>query len=312
MHRLQAVQCLQEDALVAHGQVAAFGQRDAQVARQIGMFEIRFRVRTRRQQHQAGRLAVGARAQALQHVEQAAVAGGQPLHLHLPERLGEKARDDQPVLQRVAETRRRLRPVTDHPPLPVGRSRDVEGDDVQERAARRSLSDQRAQVARMPQHQRRRQQVGRQQLLRPVGVGHDRGEQLRALRNAGLDAGPLIGFDQVGKDVQRPRPFAAPVVAVNVVGDAIVAHLTLDGAAAARKIGEPAWTEVRKELAPRPPQRAVRCPQLVVMARRRGRGQPRHQRRSIVFRIEFEQRLSHLRRRRPAPTTPISFPVGGI
>ena len=306
MHRLQAVQCLQKNALVAHRQVAAFSQRDAQIARQIGMFEVCFRIRTGRQQHQAGRLAVGARAQALQHVEQAAIAGGQPLHLHLPERFGKEARDDQPVLQRIAEPRRRLRPVADHPPLPVSSARDVEGDDVQERPAGRPLPDQRTQVARMPQYQRRRQQVGRQQLLGPVGIGHDRGEQLRALCDAGLDAGPLIGFDQVRKDVQRPRPFATPVVAVDVVGDAVVAHLTLDRAAAAREIGKPARAEMREELAPRPPQRSVRCAQLVVVARRRERRQPRHQRRGIVLRIELKERLRHRRQSQPAPEVHIS------
>ena len=49
---------LQEQALAAHRQIAAFDQRQAEVARQVGVFEVGFAVRPRRQQHDPRRVTV--------------------------------------------------------------------------------------------------------------------------------------------------------------------------------------------------------------------------------------------------------------
>jgi hypothetical protein len=51
VHRLQALQRLEVQALVAHRQVAALDQGQAQVARQVGVLEIGFVVGAGRQQH---------------------------------------------------------------------------------------------------------------------------------------------------------------------------------------------------------------------------------------------------------------------
>ena len=53
MHRLQALDCAQEQALAACGQVGAFDEWHAQVTRQVGVLEIGFAERSRRQQHDA-------------------------------------------------------------------------------------------------------------------------------------------------------------------------------------------------------------------------------------------------------------------
>ena len=58
---LQPLHCLEVKALVAHGQVAAFDQRQAQITGQVGVLEIGFVVRAGGQQGQTRRLAIGAR-----------------------------------------------------------------------------------------------------------------------------------------------------------------------------------------------------------------------------------------------------------
>jgi hypothetical protein len=55
VHRLQAFDGLQVQALAAHRQVAAFDQRQAQVTRQVGVLEVGLAVGAGRQQHDARR-----------------------------------------------------------------------------------------------------------------------------------------------------------------------------------------------------------------------------------------------------------------
>ena len=148
VHRLQALDGLQEQPLAAHREVAAFDQRQAEVARQVGMLEVGLAVRPRRQQRDARR---GTVAQArrdlagllLHGIEQAPVARRDVLHARARERLGKQARDDQPVVQHIAQPRRRLRALRNHPPAALGPTRQVEGDDVQVHAADRRHAVQR-------------------------------------------------------------------------------------------------------------------------------------------------------------------------
>ena len=128
--RLQAFERLDEDAAVAHRQVAAFDQREAQIAREVRMLEVRFVVRPGRQQHDPG-LVVRLRRQRHQRVALSAEERRQPLNLAVAERFGQAAQQHDPVLERVAGARRRLRPVGEHPPLAVRRARQVDGVQVQ-------------------------------------------------------------------------------------------------------------------------------------------------------------------------------------
>ena len=56
--RLQAAERLQEHAAVAHRQVAALDQREAEVAREVGVLEVGLVVRPGREQHDARVVAV--------------------------------------------------------------------------------------------------------------------------------------------------------------------------------------------------------------------------------------------------------------
>ena len=101
VHRLQAMQRLEVQARVAHREVVALHQRQTQVARQVRVLKVGLVVRAGREQHDA-RIRPR-RAHLPQPVEQRAVGGGQALHMHLAERLGEQARDEQPVLQQIPQ-----------------------------------------------------------------------------------------------------------------------------------------------------------------------------------------------------------------
>ena len=61
--RLQAVERLDEDAPIPHRQIASLDQREPEIARQVGVLEVGLVQRTRREQHDARRVArAGARA----------------------------------------------------------------------------------------------------------------------------------------------------------------------------------------------------------------------------------------------------------
>ena len=70
----QALQRFEKQVLVAHRQVAALDQGQAQVARQVGVFKIGFVVGAGRHQRDV-RIGTG-RAQGLQAFHQRAVGGG--------------------------------------------------------------------------------------------------------------------------------------------------------------------------------------------------------------------------------------------
>ena len=101
VHPLQALQGFEVELLLAHQQVAALHQRQAQVARQVGVFKIGFVVRARREQGDV-RVRTGGRA-LLQPIHQAAVGLGQALHRHGLKGLRKLARDDEPVFQQIAQ-----------------------------------------------------------------------------------------------------------------------------------------------------------------------------------------------------------------
>ncbi|MNZ74402.1 hypothetical protein D3C78_928500 [compost metagenome] len=136
VHALQPAEGLQVDGAVAHGQVAALDQRIAELARQVEVLEVGLVEAPRGQQHHQRRLAV-ARRLARQGVLQGAEVAGQVLHAQVAVQLGKGARDDLPVLQRIAGAGRRLGAVGGDPPAAVRRPRQVHRIQVQEGAARR-------------------------------------------------------------------------------------------------------------------------------------------------------------------------------
>ncbi len=117
----------------------------------------------------------------------------------------------------------------------------------------------------MPEHQRGRQQAIVQQRLRPVDIGDDGIEQLRALRHRALDHRPLAFIDKKRQQVQRPRPRLA-VVRIDVVADVVVADLLRDGSGRPVEVGYAVVAEQIEELLPGSAQLARRVAQFVPMA----------------------------------------------
>ena len=85
---------------------------------------------------------------------------GEPLHLAIAERFGQVAQQHDPVFERIAGARRRLRAVGEHPPLAVRRARQVHGVQVEMNAVRDANAVARPQERRVREHERRRQQPG--------------------------------------------------------------------------------------------------------------------------------------------------------
>ena len=80
IHRLQSLQRLEENPPVAHGQIAALHQREAKIARHVGVLEIRLVVRAGRQQHDV-RIVPAAGRQRPQRVTAQLIERRQPLHV---------------------------------------------------------------------------------------------------------------------------------------------------------------------------------------------------------------------------------------
>ena len=226
MHTLQPVNRLQPDPVVAHRQVAAFDERKAEIARQQRMLEVGFVVRPRGEQDDVRR-AVAARRPAQQRRAQCLEVRGEVLHRQLAEHLREDARNDEPVLERVARTRRRLRAVAHHPPASVGRARQVGRVLQQVHAAHRLQALRRAEKAAVAEDHGRRNGAALQQRLRAVDVAEDAVEQVGALGDAGLDRIPFVGRQEQRQRVDFPRAVGSHGVVVDVVGDALLADLPL-------------------------------------------------------------------------------------
>ncbi len=228
VHRLQSAQGLQVQPLVAHRQIAAFDQRQAEVARQIGVFEPCGAVRPGRQQHDLRLVLAAARgAQPLQMVGERAVSRGQMLHRQRIERARKQPRDDQAVLQQITQAGGRLRALRDHAPAAVRRACQIERGNVQMHVAAQCDAVHGAQITRVPLHQCGWQQRALQQFARAVDIGQHPVQQPHALQHAGFDHAPVLRADDQRKQVQRPGPLRLVRLGQHVVGHAVVSQLAL-------------------------------------------------------------------------------------
>ena len=227
MHPAQAVDGLEPDLAIAHQQVMAFDQREAQIARQQRVLGIGLVVGARGEQHgQVGAVAV--RGQTPQRVAQGREKAGDPLGVQIAKQTRKDARDDQPVFDRIACTRGRLGAIGDRPPLAVGGTGQIDRIRKERHAAGQLGAACSALKSAVAQHQRGGNAAVGQQGLRPVNIGQQRVHQAGALRDTGFDLRPLMGRDDHRQPVERPGSRLAFRVGVDVVGQAAVADLALD------------------------------------------------------------------------------------
>ena len=245
MHGLQALQGFEVQLLVAHRQVIALHQTQAQVAGQVGVFEIGFVVGAGGEQGDVCRSAC--RTARFDAVDQGSIGFGQALHGKGLKGLRKLARDDLPVFQQIAQARGGLGALRQQPPVAVRSASQVKRGQRQKTTAYRGHALHGGQVAGVAVHQGCGQLAIQHQLLWPVGVGHDAFEQLHALHHARLDVLPIGVPQHERKQVERPRPLGLVGGGVHVVGDAVVAHLPLQVGHAGVQVGMTVG-RVRREL----------------------------------------------------------------
>ncbi len=189
---LQALERLDEDAAIAHRQVGAFDEREAEISRQVSVLEVGLVVRPRGEEHDLGRLLVRRRERA-QRVALRAEEGRQPLNLAAAERLRQAVQEDEAILEGIARARRRLRAIGEHDPLAIGRARQIDAVHVQVDVARDGNPVTRAKKGRVGQRQRRRQQAAAQKPLWAVQIEQDQVEEPGPLNQSLFEAAPFVG-----------------------------------------------------------------------------------------------------------------------
>ncbi len=216
---------------LAHGEIAALDQNEAEIAGEIGLFEIGFVERAGRPQADARIGAIGERGEAgAERLEE----GRQPLDVHVAVKRRERAGQHQPVGQRIAGAGGRLGAIAEHPPPPVGTAAEIGGEEMQEFAARRRHAMQGMQKIGRARDGGGRQIAGGDQRAGAVDVGEDALHQLGALLDPLRDLAPLIGLDEERQVRQRPGALAR--VAIAAVGDAGLADMAVGGGEAAADV----------------------------------------------------------------------------
>ena len=227
---LQAGNGADEDAVVAHAQILAFDQQEPEIAREIGVLEIGFAHRSRRQQADV-RVVLAAERREL------GLEGLKERRDALDPRgaidVGNGARQRQPVLDRVAGARWRLGAVAEHPPASVGAASDIDGIKAQMRAAGRRDADQRTQKFRIAGDQRGGQAAIATEPRRAVGVGEDGFEKLGALDEPGFQIFPFGRLDDQRHMAERPRPLDAGGILIDAIENAGAAQIAVGGGEAA-------------------------------------------------------------------------------
>jgi hypothetical protein len=213
-----------EDAVVAHGQVFALDQEEAEIAGEIGVLEIGLVHRPGGEHADPGIvLAVEAGQFVLKRLEERRVAKHPQVAIDVGNPVGER----EAVFQRIAGSGRRLGAVAQHPPAAIGAARDVDGIEAQVRAAGRRHVDERPHEVRAAGHERAGQAPLADELGRPVNVGQHRLDEARPPDQRGLQPLPLAGLDDERNVGQRPCPVGTLGVFIDAVEHAGFAQVTV-------------------------------------------------------------------------------------
>ena len=233
VHGLRPLRCLQVDAVVAHREVAAFDQREAEIARQVGVLEVGLVVRAGREQHDPRRPSPrGAQwrsdvrtARGRTPPGAAPAARGTSAGRRARRRAGSPAGSPGPKAPACGRH---------HPPVAIGRARQVEAAMCRCRppAGFSPAAGAGSRDGRRPPAAASRRSCS--SVCGAVDVAEDAVEQLGALQDAGLDLLPFVGREHQREQIERPGPLLALGVGIDVVGDAVVADLALGAAAACR------------------------------------------------------------------------------
>ena len=269
---LESAQRAHPELSVAHHQVGALDEREAQHRREVGLVERRLGVHAGAQHHDhrvVGRVGGGVDQSEPQRLRE---RRGRPRPDALVQ-VGHRVRDHAAVGQRIACARRRLRPVPVHPKASRRVPAHVAAVHEQLVPARDLDAAGRPDVAGMAEHQLRGQQALEDAAARPVQVGEHRVQQPRPLQQACLQRLPVGGGDQQRQPVEVPRarrrgigPVGDRVTVVVDfdVGDAVVVHQAAHRGPQPLQPCAAALTDRVGQFLPRGPDVAVHVDELVV------------------------------------------------
>ena len=205
----------------ADGQIGALDERIPERGGQDGVLERGLVVRARAEDDDPRVLDVGRRG-GLQRRPQPAEERREPVHARVAVERRQHPLADQPVLHRVPRAGRRLRAVREDDEPAVLTAPEVGGVVEELVLARQADAVAGVQEAGMPEDDLGRDEVPAQQLARPVQVGEDEVEQLRALDDPALDLRPRARVQDDGHRVQPPSPPPAARPARVAVDDAVL------------------------------------------------------------------------------------------
>jgi hypothetical protein len=212
------------ERIVAHGEIGALGQQEAEISGEEGMLEIGL-VERPGGEHRDAR--IGRRRKRGELRAQALEEAGEALDRQGPVDFGQRARHGEAVLQRIARARRRLRPVTEHPPAPVRAAADVDGVVEEVGAAARLDADHGPEEVGRAGEGRGRQEPVADEIAGTEQVAQHHVEQFGALGEPGRQARPFLRRDDEGDMGQRPGALAVLRVVVDAVEHAGVAQVAL-------------------------------------------------------------------------------------
>ena len=167
---LEAAERFQENVVVADGEVGAFHECEAQVAGEVGVFEIGFVERPGGEEDDAGGFVV-VRGEGCEGVADGAEERGEALHAAVAENVGHGAGDDEAVFQCVAGAGGGLRAISDDAEAAVGGAADVGGIEVQPSAVGNVHAMKRAEVTAVAEDELGRDEAVAEKLLRAVEIG---------------------------------------------------------------------------------------------------------------------------------------------
>ena len=229
---LQAGDGADMDAVSADREVVALDQQETEIARDRRMLEKGFAEGARCQHADARIVAVGAGAQ---RVAERLEEGCYAFDIHRFVEIGKGARQYQAVFQRVAGPRRRLRPVAEHPPAPIGATADIGGIEMQITPARRLHAAHRAQIFVAAGNGGCRHRALSHQFALAIEITQHRFEQFGALGDACGQLLPVGLIDDQRQMAERPHPVGG--LAGSAIGDAGFAQVAIGGGEPALDIG---------------------------------------------------------------------------
>ena len=255
-----------EDAVLAHAQVLALDQKEAEIAGQIRVLEIGLVHRPGREQGDAALVvAVESGEIRLQILKERCQAGDPQGTVHVRKR----SRQRDPVLQRIAEPRRRLRAVGEHPPTSVGAAAEIGRIDAQMRATLRRDAGERAQEFRITRDDRGGYTAVAHQRAVPIGIAENRLQEAGALDQSLAQQAPFGGVEDHRHVAQGPRPLGVGRILVDTIEDARVAQVAVGGGEAAGDLVAAEAGQRTHHGPPVGPQPAFGIDHLVMNARQR-------------------------------------------